>query len=487
MTRRTSFEWITIFTSIGILLLVGQSPRAQTTLQVEPGESIQAVIERAAPGATIELLRGTWQENLKIKKSITLTGAGEGKTIIVGKEAGYPVIWVTSSQTASVTIQGVTITGAHGESCADGEKKLCAHGILAQGDVSLTITDSLIAGNVLHGLYADNSVQVVVSNSIFSENYVGIWLTSFAYGEITNTNLSKNNLGMIIAEHAQARIVNSTVAESNQDGIVISDSAQVMLSGNTIVNNTFRGIVINTPSCYNTARTFTGHVSGANNTVPSIPDEKGNLIAVCPQGLGFLATRDGGFFSTTPVEILLSELPVSPPMKGDPNAPVTIIEFTDFTCSYCANFTMETLPQLERDYIDTGLVKLYFLPFPVHGTAAYEAAEAVFCAQEQDLFWVFHRLLFTQYRIRGSSILTPAGLTAIAAAAGADRNRFLESLTEKRYEAAVKGAIALGEKMGVNGTPTFFVNGQKVYGAASYEAFQQAINTALAVLVQKEQ
>ena len=487
MTRKATFQLLSIFVFIGFLLLVGQSIRAQTTLRVEPGESIQAVIESAAPGTTIELPPGTWRENLKIEKSITLSGAGAGKTIIAGKEAGHPVIWVRSPQTASVTIQGVTITGAYGESCADKEKRLCAHGILAQGDVSLTITASIIVQNALHGLYADDSAQVVVSNSVFSENYVGIWLTSSAYGEITNTNVSKNNLGIIIADHAQAKIVASTVTESDQDGIVISDSAQVVLSGNTIVKNTFRGISINTPECYNTERTFTGHVYGANNTVPGTPDERGNLIAVCPQDLGFLTAGDGGFFSTTPIDILLSSLPVSPPMKGDPNAPITIIEFTDFTCSYCAQFAMGTLPQLERDYIDTGMVNLYFLPFPVHGTAAYAAAEAVFCAQEQDLFWVFHELLFAQYRARGSSSLTSTGLTAIAAAAGADRNRFLESLTEKRYEAAVKGTIALGEKMGVNGTPTFFVNGRRVYGAASYEAFQQAINAALARLVQNEQ
>ena len=92
---------------------------------VQTGSSIQATIDRAPAGATIELAQGMWQESLVFHKSLSIRGRGPGETIIMGKDAGYPVIWVAPEgvQTVSVTISGIAVS-ARGNDCADEEKSV---------------------------------------------------------------------------------------------------------------------------------------------------------------------------------------------------------------------------------------------------------------------------------------------------------------------------------------------------------------------------
>lgn len=463
-----------------LLLVIAFAPVAASDeiVRVQTGSSIQAAIAEASPGATIEIAAGEWHENLTIDRSITIHGQGPGLTTIVGKNSGYPVLRVAATQTVSVIIAGMTIAGAHGE-CADANNKTCADGVLAQGSASLAVSDCDISGNAQYGVHATDNAQITIRQTTISGNYAGIWLSSSALGGITGIALTENGFGVVVFEHAQAQIADSTISASDRDGILIADSASLTITGTSILRSKRTGISIDIPPCYDTPRTFTGLIVAADDTIPDSSDDHGNAVAICPPGLGIIGTTDGGFYPSRATPALLSQLPVMPPMEGDPDAPVTILEFTDFACPFCNAFTSDTLPQIERDYVDTGKVKLYFLPFPVHGIASSRAAEAGFCAQAQGCFWLFQRLLFAQYRIREALALTPAGLTAIAAAAGADRNEFLQCLTTGRYRKVVEATVSLGHGLGVDGTPTFFVNGQRIPGAAPYDAFAKLIDEEL--------
>ena len=475
-------RWRVVLILLAFLVAVQLAAPAEEVVRVQTGSSIQAAIDHAPAGGTIQLGSGTWHETLKIDKPIIIRGQGMQQTVIAANQPGHPTLWIApadTTQTASVTISNLTITGAIGE-CVDPDQSLCADGILVQGSATVTVNGCTITENDRHGLYIVDSAYAVVSDSVFTNNYTGIWLNSSANADITRATLSVNTYGIIIAEHARARITDCTISENTKDGMIIADVAQVVLNENRIMGNKRTGISIDIPPCYSTTRSFSGLVIGQGNAIPGSSADQGNVVSLCPPTLNFLTTREGGFYPAEAVGNILSHLTASPPMEGSMDAPVTIIEFTDFTCPYCSKFTTETLPQIETAYIDTGKAKLYFLPFPVHGIAAYRAAEAGFCAQEQGLFWDFQRLLITQYKVRGSSVLTPAWLAAIAAASGADRDRFLHSLTAETYSTAVQEAIALGEELGVNGTPTFFINGRKIPGAPPYEVFAQMIEEELA-------
>ncbi len=168
------------------------------------------------------------------------------------------------------------------------------------------------------------------------------------------------------------------------------------------------------------------------------------------------------------------------PVKGDENAPVTIIEFSDFQCPFCKKFVDETLPSIQKDYIKTGKVKLVFKDFPlvnIHDNAQ-EAAEAARCVREQKGdtgFWRMHDLIF-----KNQDKLSPESIRKWALEVGASGAKFDSCLSEGKYTEAVNDEAAYGQQLGVTGTPAFFINGKLVSGAQPYSAFKQAIEAELA-------
>ncbi len=455
------------------VLAAAVSSGAQTVLHVQTGSSIQAVVDLAAPGTTIELGPGTWQENLEIVKPISIRGAGPGRTKIVSREAGYPVVWISSLQTGSVTIAGLAVTGAYGKTCADNGLEVCADGLLAQGRIELVLTDCLITGNSLHGLYASDEAHLSIARSTFSQNYSGIWLSSSASARIGNTKISQNGFGLVLAGSSSAAVTGCTISGNDRDGVLIADSTDLTLYRSRIVGNGRAGVCVDEWPCYSTERVFTGTVRGKGNIIPTPREKDGNgKTAICPVALRFLSSQSGGIYPIPDPKSLFKSLPIYPPMEGSPDAPVTVIEFSDFTCPYCAQFARDVLPKLRADYIGTGKIKLFFLPYPVHGETAAKEAEAAFCAQEQGRFWEFHDRMFADLRLRGfPRKFDPERVRAIAAAAGCDPDRLSKCLSSGTYTQAVEGSIAIANKLGVTGTPTFFIAGQEIPGAASYEVW----------------
>lgn len=168
------------------------------------------------------------------------------------------------------------------------------------------------------------------------------------------------------------------------------------------------------------------------------------------------------------------------PVKGNPNAKVTVIEFADFRCPFCEKVFTDVEPQLQKDYIDTGKVKFYFRQYAFLGPASTVAANAAECANEQSKFWDMHDYLYkNQPAETDTSMYTTDNLAQIAGTLGMNTDQFRTCLDSKKYDKNVSGDFAAGQKAGVNATPTFYIDGNQLVGAQPYSAFQTLIDQEL--------
>jgi len=163
------------------------------------------------------------------------------------------------------------------------------------------------------------------------------------------------------------------------------------------------------------------------------------------------------------------------PAQGPEDAAVTIIEFSDFQCPYCARFQSETLPQILSNYGDR--VRFVYRDFPLTSlhANALKAAEASECADDQGAYWKYHDLLF-----QNQSALDDASLKNYAASLGLDTAAFDQCLDSDSTMSEIQNDYQDGVAAGVQGTPAFFVNGNLIEGAQPYSVFQAAIEAALA-------
>jgi protein-disulfide isomerase len=163
-------------------------------------------------------------------------------------------------------------------------------------------------------------------------------------------------------------------------------------------------------------------------------------------------------------------------VKGDPKAPVTIVEFSDFQCPYCKK-SESTLHELLSKY--NGRVKLAYLDFPLREIhpQAQSAAEAARCAGEQGKFWEYHDALYAD-----QSKLDSTGLLTQARALHLDEKSFQSCLNSGKFKSKIEADLAQGTKVGVAGTPGFFVNGVFLSGARPEADFEKVIDTQLALL-----
>ena len=163
---------------------------------------------------------------------------------------------------------------------------------------------------------------------------------------------------------------------------------------------------------------------------------------------------------------------------GDPHAPVTIIEFGNFECPFCSRFHRQTLPSLKLDYIETGKVALFFkhlpLSFHQHARKAAEAAECAGKLGGKNKFWEMHDILFENQRS-----LTISDLKSYATDIGIDENLFDSCLDNGDMAWKVKEHLSEAEELEASGTPTFFINGEKLVGAQPYDSFRVTIEREL--------
>ncbi|HLC71253.1 MAG TPA: thioredoxin domain-containing protein [Candidatus Nanoarchaeia archaeon] len=161
---------------------------------------------------------------------------------------------------------------------------------------------------------------------------------------------------------------------------------------------------------------------------------------------------------------------------GDDDAPITIVEFSDYECPFCARFHTQTFGELKSAYIDTGKVKFIYRDFPLSfHPQAQKAAEAAECAGEQDKYFEMHELLFTDGVAGGV-----AGFKQYASQIGLNTAKFNECLDSGKMVSEIRKDTADGAAIGVQGTPAFYVNGVEVSGAQPFSVFQQIIDGQLA-------
>lgn len=178
-----------------------------------------------------------------------------------------------------------------------------------------------------------------------------------------------------------------------------------------------------------------------------------------------------------PVEVDLGNAPA----KGDPNAPVVIVEYSDYQCPFCARHATTTMAPLQQ-YIDSGQVYYVFKDFPIDSIhpQAQKAHEAARCARElggDEAYWKMHNILFDNQNSWGSPF-PPSHIPVIKALAsqlGFDQAEFDTCLDSDKYYDAVRAEVNEGIGFSITGTPTFFINGERLVGAQPFETFERII------------
>jgi protein-disulfide isomerase len=169
---------------------------------------------------------------------------------------------------------------------------------------------------------------------------------------------------------------------------------------------------------------------------------------------------------------------------GDPNAPVTVVEYGDYQCPGCGQFARDLEPQLVEEYVKTGLVRFEFRDYAFldqrsDGSESQDAAAAAFCAADQGAFWPYHATLYNNQHGENEGAFTRDRLREMAAALGLSTDQFDACLDDGTHAADVDASNQSAQELGLGGTPSFVVNGQ-VIDYTGYDSIAAAIDAALA-------
>lgn len=180
----------------------------------------------------------------------------------------------------------------------------------------------------------------------------------------------------------------------------------------------------------------------------------------------------------------IGDLADDDPFLGSPDAPVTLVEFSDFQCPFCRKLFRETLPQIEEKYIKTGKIRFVYRDFPLTSIheMAQKYAEAGECADDQGKFWKMHDKIFEEQEKVGASTIydyTVADVKRWAREIGLDGSQFDQCLDSDKYFEEVQKDFRDGELAGVQGTPGTFVNGRLIPGAVPFVKFEAVIEEEL--------
>lgn len=193
-------------------------------------------------------------------------------------------------------------------------------------------------------------------------------------------------------------------------------------------------------------------------------------------GASLSSSPEEAVAQSTPQKVTRYDVPEDDdPSFGPQNAPITIIEFSDFECPFCTKWHQEVWPRIQEAYSDQ--VRLVYRDFPlisIHSNAA-SAAEAANCAGEQDAYWEYHDKLFSGQYGLGSD-----AYQRYASDMGLNKAAFEECLESRRFQDEVEADYNYARNLGISSTPTFFINGIPLIGAQPFEVFQDVIEKELA-------
>ena len=173
----------------------------------------------------------------------------------------------------------------------------------------------------------------------------------------------------------------------------------------------------------------------------------------------YLEPEDGAKTTLTESKLIQNGSPI----LGNPEAPITILEWGDYQCTYCYKFHQDTLDKIKMQYIETGKVKLVFKDFPLNGPDSVLAAEAAFCANDQGKYWEFHDELYKNWAGERTGWITRQSLDLFAAKIQLDNNQFNDCIDEQKYRKHVLALYDFGKEIGIDATPSFLIfNDEKI-------------------------
>lgn len=168
---------------------------------------------------------------------------------------------------------------------------------------------------------------------------------------------------------------------------------------------------------------------------------------------------------------------------GNPNAPVTLIEYGDYQCSFCGRFHTESYGLIVKDYVQTGKVRMIYRDIAFLGPESKAAALATECSKDQGKFWQFHDALYTEEVGDGAGnngSLNRALFLTLAGNVGMNTSDFAQCFDEKRHDGYVAAQSKAASSAGITSTPTVFINNRQIIGAQPYIEFQAVIEEELA-------
>jgi len=172
------------------------------------------------------------------------------------------------------------------------------------------------------------------------------------------------------------------------------------------------------------------------------------------------------------------------PVLGDPDAPVTLVEFGDYQCHFCNVFFHETEHAILENYVETGKVRMIFKDFTIIGADSINAAHAAHCAGDQERFWQYHDTLYDNWAGENNGWAGSQNLLRFAQQAGLDTDEFSACMLEARHAGTIEQSNSDARALGLTGTPGFFVIGPgqditRIGGAQPYEVFERIFDSEL--------
>jgi len=172
------------------------------------------------------------------------------------------------------------------------------------------------------------------------------------------------------------------------------------------------------------------------------------------------------------------------PILGDPNAPITLVEFGDYQCYFCNQFFHTTEDNLFKNYVETGKVKVIFKDFTIIGADSVTAAHAAHCADDQGKFWDYHDALYDHWTGENNGWASSENLLQFAREVGLDIDEFSNCMLDSKHTSIIANSNQDAKDLGLTGTPAFFIIGPdnkitKIGGAQPYDVFERIFNSEL--------
>ena len=172
------------------------------------------------------------------------------------------------------------------------------------------------------------------------------------------------------------------------------------------------------------------------------------------------------------------------PMLGNPNAPITLVEFGDYQCHYCHVFFETIEGKIMKNYIETGKVKMIFKDYNIIGKDSVKASQGAHCANDQGLFWEYHDILYSNWTGENNGWASGANLANYAQDIGLEMNQWTDCMSQQKHSKTILDSNEDAKKLQLTGTPAFFVinsDGQvsKLFGAHPFEVFERVFDEKL--------